>query len=265
MIRKLLALFILLALVTVAWPLSKLLSKANRVPTTTTETTSADSTFPLTHAIKVHQWVEELDQDLVVLESVFWDARDTISLREMIRENDFVDGADVLEIGTGSGLLALCCLKANAKKVIATDVNPAAIENANFNAHRLGFRDRLETRLVPLDNKLAFSVIKPKEKFDLIISNPPWVNRRPESIDQYALYDENFDLMKSLLDGLEDHLKPDGRLLLAYGCVDAIKSLERMAKEHGFEYTAHDSRKLDDLEEEFLPGYLVEIRIPKTK
>lgn len=211
--------------------------------------------------IKYWKTVEDFDRNLAVFETVFWDERDTTSLRELIREGGLTEGKDVLEIGTGSGLLALCCLRAGAKKVIATDVNRSAIANAIFNAAQLGFADQLETRLVTLGNSSAFSVISAEEKFDLIISNPPWVNQQPETIDEYALYDANFALMKSLFDGLTDHLKPGGRVLLAYGCVDAINTMEKLAKEHEFGFLIRDTRKLEDLPEEFLPGMLVEIQV----
>ncbi|MCA9000119.1 MAG: hypothetical protein KDA80_24185, partial [Planctomycetaceae bacterium] len=144
--------------------------------------------------------------------------------------------------------------------VVATDVNPQAVANARFNASRLEFIGRLDVRQVPLDKSGAFSVIKDGETFDLIISNPPWVNQAPESIDEYALYDANFDLMRSLFEGIDDHLNPGGTVLLAYGCVDAIRTLERFAEEFGYEFLKRDDRELDGLPEEFLPGMLIEIR-----
>ena len=210
---------------------------------------------------KIKSWhaVQDFEENLAVFESVFWDPRDTESLRKLIREEEIAANARVLEIGTGSGLLALCSLAAGAKHVVATDVNPAAVKNAAFNANQLKIADHLDVRLVPLSDASAFSVIAPDEKFDLIISNPPWVNRKPASIAEYALYDANFALMKSLLDGLGDHLNPGGRVLLAYGCVDAIKTLEKLANEHEFDFIIRDTRDLDRLPEEFLPGMMVEI------
>ena len=166
----------------------------------------------------------------------------------------------MLEIGTGSGLLSLCCLKAGAEQVVATDVNRAAVSNALYNAEHLELTGQLDARLVPLENSSAFSVIAPNEKFDLIISNPPWVNQKPKTIEEHALYDANFALMKSFLSGLRNHLKPGGRALLAYGCVDAIKTLQELSKEHHFEFIIRDERNLDELPEEFLPGMLLEIR-----
>ena len=215
------------------------------------------------HTIRSWNPVEDFDQELAVFETVFWDPRDTESLRYLIRKPDSVEGKTVLEIGTGSGLLALCCLKAGASNVVATDVNPAAVANAVFNAQQLQLADRIDVRLVPLENSSAFSVIESNETFDLIISNPPWVNQKPKTIDEHALYDTNFALVKSLLDGLPGHLKPGGRLWLAYGCVDAIKTIQQLADERQFELMILDARNLDDLPEEFLPGMLLEIRISK--
>ena len=215
---------------------------------------------------EIKQWnsVEDFDVNLVQFKTVFWDPRDTISLRKLIRESELVAGAKVLEIGCGSGLLGLCCLKSGASQVIVTDVNQAAIANTNFNAQWLGFETGIEARLVSLADTGAFSVIKPDEKFDLIISNPPWVNQDPKSIDEFALFDENFSLMRSLFDGMEERLNPGGRVWLAYGCVDAIKMIRSLAEIYGFEYKVLDDRNLDDLPEEFLPGMLVEVRM-KTK
>ena len=171
-------------------------------------------------------------------------------------------GDEILEIGTGSGLISLCCLKAGSKRVVATDVNSNAIENASFNASHLGLKDFFEVRQVPLSDSSAFSVIRDSETFDLIISNPPWVNRTPQTIDEYALYDANFDLLKSLFAGLKKHLNPGGRVLLAYGCVDAIKTIQKLSDEHGFQYTKIDSRMLHKLPEEFLPGMMVQLQFP---
>jgi methylase of polypeptide subunit release factors len=111
-----------------------------------------------------------------------------------------------------------------------------------------------------LVNAEAFSVIEETERFDLIISNPPWEDDQPTTIDSYALYDEDFRLLKSLLADLQDHLKPGGRALLAYGCVSAIRAAKRLADEHSLELRILDDRDLESLPETFLPGMLLEVR-----
>jgi methylase of polypeptide subunit release factors len=155
--------------------------------------------------------------------------------------------------------LALCCLKAGATKVVATDINPAAVSNALYNARLLGLTNRLDVRQVPLHRPEAFSVVGPSEKFDLILSNPPWENGRPESLDKYAYFDPDFQLLHSLLEGLEDHLSPGGVAVVSYGSVDAIRTLQRLAPQFELEARAWDRRSLQGLPGVFLPGMLIEI------
>jgi release factor glutamine methyltransferase len=207
--------------------------------------------------------VEDLPLPLAQFETVFWDPRDTPSLRKLMRETDAMRGKRVLEIGTGTGLLALCALQAGAASALATDINSNAVLNARFNAALLGFTSRLEVRQVALTKPGAYEVSKPDEQFDVILSNPPWVNRAPQNIAEFALYDASFHLLRTLLDGLPKHLTPGGRCLLAYGCVDAIKTLKAECAKRGYSIrVVDDDRDLDKLPEEFLPGMLLEVTLP---
>lgn len=213
-------------------------------------------------AYRIRMWTEtdDLPRRIAVFETVFWEPDDTRSLRQLIRASDFVRGKEILEIGTGSGLLPLCCLQAGASRVVATDVNPAAVANAVHNARLLGLSERLEVRQVPLDDTGAYSVIDPDERFDLIISNPPWEDQEPASIAEFALYDPNFELLRSILSGMREHLTEGGRAWLAYGCREAIEKLIDLAPRHGLKVTILDSRRVEDLPDVFLPGMLLEVK-----
>ena len=204
-------------------------------------------------------FTDHFAEPLALFDTVFWEPRDTTSLRQRIVTTDVVHEKEVLEIGTGSGLISLCCLKAGASRVVATDVNPAAVSNARYNARNLGIDTRFDVRQVPLGRTGAFSVIGEAEQFDLIISNPPWENRKPETIGQYGLYDEGFALLRSLLADLRLHLKPDGRAFLVYGCVKAIRQAETLAPEFGLKIRILDDRNIDALDPVFLPGMLLEV------
>lgn len=207
--------------------------------------------------------VEELQfSEFVQFESVFWETDDTVSLREMIAEDRIAAGRNVLEIGTGTGLISILCANYDANRVVATDINPAAVANAKYNAAMLVPDAKLEVRLVKSESPSAFSVISPTERFELIISNPPWEDGTISKPADHAYYDPGFALMDSLLDGLPKHLQPGGRCLLAYGHVPAIKRLQEQAKQRGLDLKILDDRDLDSLDENFLPGMLVELRVP---
>ena len=53
-------------------------------------------------------------EPLVQFETVFWEPPDTKSLRKLIFETDLVHDKAVLEIGSGTGLISLCCLQSGA-------------------------------------------------------------------------------------------------------------------------------------------------------
>lgn len=212
-------------------------------------------------SVESWQAIEDFDKELVLFESVFWEPADTTSLRKLIRETNLVKGKSVFEIGTGSGLVSLVCLKHGASRVVASDINPNAVRNAVHNAQRLGLLANFECRRVPRRSPGAWTILRDDEKFDLIITNPPWEDDVPDQVKDFALYDPNFGLLKSLLSGAKERLNPGGRMLLAYGCITAIRKIEELAPQHGLKLVRHDDRRLEDLDEVFLPGMLLELTV----
>ncbi|TWU37091.1 50S ribosomal protein L11 methyltransferase [Novipirellula artificiosorum] len=202
------------------------------------------------------------DGMFVQFDSVFWEPDDTISLRKKIGKESLVVDRDVLEIGTGTGLLSICCLQNGARSVVATDINPIAVANARYNAAML-VPDRAEdfdVRAVDPQHPGAFSALDPEERFDLILSNPPWEDGTVEKPADYAFYDPAFELQESILDQLKGRLKPGGRCLLAYGNKTAIRRLIDGCEDRNMICTPLDSRNFDILSENFLPGMLLEIQ-----
>lgn len=177
-------------------------------------------------------YVAELGTSLSVFPSVFAPHRSNVPFRQFLLASDLAWAKDVLDIGTGSGVLGLLVLKRNAGHVVATDVNEAAIRNASWNAEQLGYGSRFEARLVPLDRSGAFSVIGPSERFDLILSNPPWYQGTPRTMKDRAIYDEDYALLRSLLSGLKDHLQPGGKAWLEYSSHEAREIIAKEAPAH---------------------------------
>ena len=219
---------------------------------------------------KVVRWVkvDELSTKLGLYESVFWEPLDTESFRHLIvTQPDFVRDKRVLEIGTGSGLLAICCKQSGAQTVVATDINPQAAACAIANSERAGMS--IEVRLVPSNpewlkdandeavDSTAFAVIEDHEKFDLIVSNPPWENSAAKQWSDFALYDEHFELLRSILVGARKHLRPGGRIVLIYGCAEAIEVTRGLAEEHDYDFLILDDRDPSSLPDVFLPGMMV--------
>lgn len=213
--------------------------------------------------VQIWESVDELPKPIAIYQHVFWEPADSTSFRHLLVKSDLVESRSVLEIGTGSGLIALCCLEHGASHVVATDINPWAQKNALFNGRVMGAGDRLEVRLVSQKTPDAWSVIGEGERFDVIFSNPPWQAGKPIHVQDFAFYDPGFQLLNTFLDGLDEHLNPSGRAFLAYGCVDAVKQLKVQARARGLKLKIHDERILEELPNLFLPGMLIEVVVPE--
>lgn len=120
-----------------------------------------------------------------------------------------IKGAKALEIGIGSGVLSIGAVKAGAEKVTALEINPRAKNYAGFNIVINGLEDRIEIRDGNIED--IFKPIK-GEKFDYIISNPPF-EPTPPGINYYlhssgGIY--GLDFVEGILKNLDSYLTDKG-------------------------------------------------------
>jgi len=79
--------------------------------------------------------------------------------------------ASALDIGTGSGAIALSLARESGiSRIVASDASADALALAGENAARLGLEGRVEFRA-----GATWSIVGAGEKFDIIVSNPPYV------------------------------------------------------------------------------------------
>jgi HemK-related putative methylase len=115
----------------------------------------------------------------------------------------------VLDVGTGSGLLAIRAALAGAGHVAAVDLNPAAVLAARLNASQYGLAGRLKVLLGDM-----FEPVE-GERFDLIICNPPYLRGEPTSQGTLAyMAGDDFRWLRRFAEGAAEHLTPSGRCLL---------------------------------------------------
>ena len=113
-----------------------------------------------------------------------------------------VAGRSVLDVGTGTGVLALLLLARGASRATGTDADPRAVACAQENAGRLGFADRFTS--------LECDVF-PDVRADLVVANPPWLPLVPQSRLDAAVFDPGSHFLETFFAGLREHLLPGGR------------------------------------------------------
>lgn len=114
-------------------------------------------------------------------------------------------GARVLDLGTGSGILAIAAA-ATASRVIAVDRNPSAVACARDNIAAHSLTDRIDVRHGDLFDPVN------GELFDLVLANPPYLPGSPRTELEAAFLVGDFaDRFARALPG---HLADDGRALV---------------------------------------------------
>lgn len=145
------------------------------------------------------------------------------------------EGLHIVDIGTGSGCIAIALAKElPGARILATDVSASAIAVANRNAERHGFGERLHFVQASLFENLTAAA----SKVDLVVSNPPYIGRKEKGSlmrevrdyePQVALYggEEGYELYATLIAQASRALKPGGLLVLELGhnSVPAVQPL----------------------------------------
>ena len=145
---------------------------------------------------------------------------ETEELVELILAENSEENLKVLDIGTGSGAIALALAKNRAAwSVTAADISQEALDLASENA-------KVQKLNIFFKKSDCFAEIS--EKYDIIVSNPPYISREDESeVGLNVLYSEPHLALFADEDGLaiyrriaedaKDYLKDGGKIYLEIG------------------------------------------------
>ncbi len=114
-------------------------------------------------------------------------------LRQLVANRQPGKPQSLLDLGTGSGILAIAAVKLGYAPVVATDYDPKAVEIALENARRNGVAEALDIRQEDLNRPSRIG----RQKFEIVCAN---LER---------------DLLLSASKRIIAHLRPGGTLLLA--------------------------------------------------
>ena len=155
---------------------------------------------------------------------------ETELLVEVALQRQTNDAASVLELGTGSGCIAITlALERPRWRVIATDLASEALDIARRNS------DRWQSDNVSLRNGHWFGAVPIDARFELIVSNPPYVAPRDPHLDalrfepQLALTagEDGLASLRAIIEAAPSYLTAGGALVLEHGHTQgpAVRSL----------------------------------------
>lgn len=169
------------------------------------------------------------DYAFYVSNDVYEPAEDTLLLAEnlSVDENDVV-----LDMGTGCGILGILAAK-KAEKVVATDLNPHAIDCAKMNAKLNKVADKMDIRLGDL-----FQPVKQDERFSLILFNAPYL---PSNSDEektwigraWAGGPMGRQLIDRFISEAPQYLNKNGRILLVQSSLSNVNETLQKLRETG--------------------------------
>jgi ribosomal protein L11 methyltransferase len=114
----------------------------------------------------------------------------TASCLELLETSEIPEGKHLLDLGSGTGILALAALHLGAKSGVCVDISPDAVKTCEKNCELNGFADRVRNVAGSIDT------LK-EEQFDLILAN---------------IYG---DLLLDLAPQIVERIKPGGHLLVS--------------------------------------------------
>ncbi|MCB1624832.1 MAG: peptide chain release factor N(5)-glutamine methyltransferase [Pseudomonadales bacterium] len=196
---------------------------------------------------------------IVVTPDVLVPRPDTELLVERALELCGIDNAEIVDLGTGSGAIALAL--ANERplwRVTAVDRSAAAIEVAKLNARKIGI-EQIEWRVGNWFEPLL------ARRFDLIVSNPPYVRDDDVALASDGLRFEPQLALRGGPDGLDpmrilcklapQHLRPGGVIALEHGSDQSSQVCELLVESGFINVRSHpDLADLPRVTEAVWPG-----------
>ena len=106
----------------------------------------------------------------------------------------------ILDIGTGTGIIALMLAQKSGARIDAIDIDNNAFEQAQENVNNCNWKERITVHHVSLQQFVADST----QKYDLIVSNPPYFVDSSKAIEESRTNARHTDQLAytDLLDGV---------------------------------------------------------------
>lgn len=140
--------------------------------------------------------------------------------------------ARILDVGTGTGIIALMLAQRNAPEIVGIDIDKESVAEAQHNVLQSPWKDKIRIQLGDFCDK---SLINTLEKFDLLVSNPPYFihsMKSPFENRNMARHSESLPF-ETMIQNAKFILKPEGKLSIILP-VPESKLFTKLAENHQF-------------------------------
>lgn len=144
---------------------------------------------------------------------------------------------NILDLGTGSGVIGITLSKFYPNSLITiSDISPKALKvaNKNIKKHKVSNVNSIESNW--------FSAFKEEENFDLILTNPPYIDKGDVHLTNLEINYEPSNALVSANNGFSDifkiidsaanFLKPQGKLFIEHGYTQAYEVKNYLQKKY---------------------------------
>lgn len=192
--------------------------------------------------------VKYLGKEFLVYPNTFWPFTDS---KPLVKNFHVQSGESVLDVGTGSGVIAIFSCYQGAGKVVGVDINPAAIKSAKYNAKSHGFE-----KIMKVVKSNLFDNLK-GQKFDVITANIPFRDKFAHDIVARAQWDTDFQTNTRFFAEVGEHLNPNGRIYFIHSNFGETERVKKLAKEAGLSVKAIGRESADKSETKVFHAFLM--------
>ncbi len=130
----------------------------------------------------------------------------------------------ILDIGSGSGLITLMLAQRSEAKIVAIDIDANAILQTNENVFKSPWQNRIVTKEIPLQ----LFVNETTDRFDLIVSNPPYFVNSTKAPNESRTTARHTNTLShnELIANAKLLLKPTGRICLILPVIEGLQCVD---------------------------------------
>lgn len=165
---------------------------------------------------------------------------------------------NILDIGTGTGIIAMMLAQKSKAQIDAVDICPEAFMQATENAGESLWAERIFVHHISFQEFASAT----KKKYDLVVSNPPYFSDAPKPHTLGRIQSRHTDHLpfNELVEGVKKIISPEGKFCVVLPCREGVAFMDEAMKQGLFcKNILHVKTKMDKLEKRLLMEFTLSL------